>query len=95
MATDRRTMSILDNHIDFNGKSYPCRWVTAPLFKDEYQENYLIATESLEHALLQEGDIPISKHAEMIDNQVFFYVNDDEIALDEITLRNILIKNVA
>ena len=88
-------MIILDNHIDFNGKSYPCRWVTAPLFKDDYQECYLIATESLEHALSQEGDIPISKHAEMIDNQIFFYVSDDELTLNEAILKDILIKEVA
>lgn len=88
-------MIISDNHIDFNGNSYPCRWITAPLFKDEYQECYLIATESLERALLQDGDIPISMHAEMIDNQIFFYVSDDEITLNEDILKDILIKKVA
>lgn len=88
-------MIISDNHIDFNGKIYPCRWVTAPLFKDDYQECYLIATESLERALLQDGDIPISMHAEMIDNQIFFYVSDDEITLNEDILKDILIKKVA
>lgn len=88
-------MIISDNHIDFNGKSYPCRWVTAPLFEDNYQECYLIATESLERALLQDGDIPISMHAEMIDNQIFFYVSDDEITLNEDILKDILIKKVA
>ena len=88
-------MIISDNHIDFNGKIYPCRWVTAPLFKDDYQECYLIATESLERALLQDGDIPISMHAEMIDNQIFFYVSDDEITLNEDNLKDILIKKVA
>lgn len=88
-------MIISDNHIDFNGKIYPCRWVTAPLFKDDYQKCYLIATESLERALLQDGDIPISMHAEMIDNQIFFYVSDDEITLNEDILKDILIKKVA
>ena len=88
-------MIISDNHIDFNGKIYPCRWVTAPLFKDDYQECYLIATESLERALLQDGDIPISMHAEMVDNQIFFYVSDDEITLNEDILKDILIKKVA
>lgn len=88
-------MIISDHHIDFNGKSYPCRWLMAPLFKDEYQECYLIATESLERVLLQDGDIPISMHAEMIDNQIFFYVSDDEITLNEDLLKDILIKKVA
>lgn len=88
-------MIILDNHIDFNGKSYPCRWVTAPLFQDEFQECYLIATKSLERALLSDDDIPINMHAEMIDNQIFFYVSDDELTLNEAILKDILIKEVA
>lgn len=87
-------MIISNNHINFNGKRYPCRWVTAPLFKDEYQECYLIATESLERVLLQDNDVPTSKHAEMIDNQVFFYVSDNEINVNEDILKDLLIQNV-
>jgi hypothetical protein len=69
--------------IKFKGKEYPTRTFVVEF--DEMQHTYTIATESLSEAM---GDNK-EKHgtrANEIDNQIYFYVEDEviELGADEI-----------
>ena len=71
------------NKITFKGKEYPTRTFIV-LFEDE-KRKYTIATESLSKAMSDEYE-EFGTEANKIDNEIYFYVEDEIIELggDEI-----------
>lgn len=72
------------NKITFKGKEYPTRTFVVEF--DEMQHTYTIATESLAEALGVHGAKDLTGRAEQIDNEIYYYVEDEQIKLgaDEI-----------
>ena len=71
------------NKITFKGKEYPIRTFIV-LFEDEKHE-YTIATESLSDAMGDDKE-EFGTEANEIDNEIYFYVEDEviELGADEI-----------
>ena len=75
--------------IPFQGNIYKTRIVNVKGFGEER-----IATEKLQDVLLSEGKY-VSENARIIDEAIFFYVEDKYINLDDKALAEHVYKNVA
>lgn len=75
--------------IQFQGKIYKTRIVNVKGFGERR-----IATESLQDALLSDGKY-VSENAKIIDENIFFYVEDKYIHFDDKALAANIYKNVA
>jgi hypothetical protein len=71
------------NTITFNGKEYPTR--TFKVMFEGSKHTYKIATDSLYDALGDDKEIHGSE-ANEIDNEIYFYVEDDVINLDAVEI---------
>lgn len=85
-------MIFYDNYIKFNDTMYPYRKIRLKGLDDFEGYEYLIAPLSLEKALFTTNMTPVNKTAEYIDNQVFFYVSDEEVNLNTKNLNKRLIQ---
>lgn len=74
--------------IEFNGKRYPARQVTIG------RNIMLVSVKSLAEVLFDDDGIPVSDYAECVDNEVFFYVDDDEISLEDAELVRVVMENL-
>ena len=52
--------------------------------------NVLISTTSLNNALLNNGSYYISKEAQSLDEEIYFFVGDNEIELQDTELINLI-----
>lgn len=84
-----------DTYISFKGIKYPYRQLSLNGFDSYDSTHYCVATESLEKALFDKQMAPVSKEAEFIDEHIFFYVKDNQICLDENSLREAIIYNLS
>jgi len=67
--------------IAFQGEIYPARYIQ--LLTETKRHEYLIATERLEHKLLNDNlDDYVSAEARYIDEQIFFYIPDELLFAD-------------
>lgn len=68
-------------YIEFNGKMYPVRWVYVPDFGGR-----LIGNKTLEGDLCGDGMWVeyANDEAKRIDEAIFFYVEDDELEMEEL-----------
>lgn len=60
-------------YIEFEGQSYPCRQILMP---DEC--TYTVSVESLSNALFDENEDFVSAEAEQIDDEVSFFLPEDD-----------------
>ena len=61
------------NYFDYSGKNYPFKTI---YFQSE-ENDYIIATEELEHDLLFDSESYNSEEAKLIDAQIFFFVPEN------------------
>ena len=71
--------------ITFQNQLYPVREIFLPKFGD-----VLITTQSLNEKLFNVDYQYVSNEAEHIDNQIFYYVENDKINLPHLKLSSIL-----
>lgn len=69
------TIGSQEDPIRFSGMAFPCREVSFP--NEDCAS--LIATESLERALLTDADVYVNPEAQRVDDQIFFFVPDNVI----------------
>ena len=62
------------NFIELNGKSYPYKYF---YFKNE-NCRYIVATDELNKRLFSKGGKYISDEAKCIDEQIFFFLDDED-----------------
>jgi hypothetical protein len=75
------------NTICFRGKTYPAREIEIP----DYGA-VLISTSSLNDALMNDDHSDfVSDEARTIDEQIYYFVEDSEIGLGDVTLAKLLI----
>jgi hypothetical protein len=75
--------------IKFQSKNYPIRQIELPEF-----DTVNISINSLNNKLLDEYGSYFSPEANTIDEQIFFFVEDDEIYLPNEQLKNLVINQV-
>lgn len=81
--------------IEFEGNKYPARKVYFKDKEDFYDGYYTVATLSLEDKLLtSDGGKYTSKEAQRIDEQILFFVGDDEIYKPDSYIQKILRDNI-
>lgn len=77
-------------YVEYNGIDYPIRNANF------WDMNVRIATKSFDKALYdEETELPTSQEAEVIDDTLFYFVQDDEIYLPQHELLQLLEKQVA
>ena len=80
-------------------KLYECAFCGANLEDDtiEVEDNEIEIKKKVEEekALFDKQMVPVSKEAEFIDEHIFFYVKDNQICLDENSLREAIIYNLS
>lgn len=69
------------NTIKFQNREYKTREIELPKFK-----NVLISTTSLNDALLDNGSSYVSDEAKNIDEEIYFFVEENEIEMNEVDL---------
>lgn len=69
------------NTIKFQNKEYKTREIELPEFG-----NVLISTTSLNDALLNNGSNYVSDEAKNIDDEIYFFVEENEIEMNEVDL---------
>jgi len=74
------------NRISFLNKSYPVR----ELFLDSISLEVTISTSDLNDALMNKDGSYVSESARIIDEEIFFFVERNEIELNDIELIKIL-----
>ena len=74
--------------IEFQNKQYPVREIKFPKVGE-----VLISTTSLNEALLKKGNY-VSENAVIIDELIYFFVNEREITLSEKNLINLIKKEL-
>lgn len=85
-----------DNHIDFQNQSFPCRKLRLHGGDPDFENcEYLIGTLSLENKIFNSDGHFCSKVAELIDENIFFYVDDACLEKTDEELNEIIIKSVA
>lgn len=77
------------NKIEFNTKKFVIREIDLPEFG-----NVTISTTSLNQLLLKEDGSYASDEAIKVDEQIFYFVEKNEIELPEEELRNLLLLEV-
>jgi hypothetical protein len=77
------------NTIEFNTKKFKIREIDLPEFG-----NVSISTTSLNQLLLKEDGSYTSDEAIKIDEQIFYFVEENEIELPEEKLRNLLLLEI-
>ena len=65
-------------YIEYKGKEYPAREVFIPEFGDR-----LVSVMSLEDELMPDGNY-VDDEAQCVDEQIFFFVDDDEIDREDL-----------
>ena len=65
--------------MEYKGKEYPAVWVEIPGWGE-----YIVSVESLEKELLPDGVTYTDEEARYIDEQIFYYVDDDEIEREDL-----------
>jgi len=75
--------------VTYKNKSYPTRVIDLPSF-----DEVLISVTSLNETLLLENGEYASKDAEKIDDEIFYFVDDNQISLSDNELRELLIIEV-
>lgn len=74
--------TITDNTITFAGVDYACNWIDDPL--GDYKDvALLVSTSSLLEKLFDSDGNPINTDAQLLDDHIFYYVDDSLLALDE------------
>ena len=76
-------------HLEFNNTNYPIREINLP----EYG-NVMIATTSLNDVLMDNKGSYVSYQAEQIDEQIYFFVEDEKIVLEENEIVKVLLAEV-
>ena len=74
------------NRISFLNKSYPVR----ELFLDSISLEVTISTSDLNNALMNKDGSYVSESARILDEEIYFFVERNEIELDDIELIKIL-----
>ena len=64
--------------MEYKGKIYPARLLTIPDWGE-----FIVSVESLEKELLPDGKSYADEEARWVDEQIFYYVPDEEIDLDD------------
>lgn len=72
----------------FNGKDYPARIISY------WNENQIVSTTDLENKPLDEKDNYVSCKAQHIDEQIFFFVDNDDIIKSEKEIQKIMFKAI-
>lgn len=75
--------------IIFKGINYKTREIELPEFG-----NVLISTNALNVELLNENGSYISEEAVKVDEQIFYFVEENEIELQDIKLKELLINQI-
>ena len=78
--------------ICFQGTHFPCAWVR--LGNAGYEGDLLVSTENLEEKLFDSSWNYVSRHAQRIDESIFFYVPDGIIRLDESRISDFILQNL-
>ncbi len=74
--------------IEFQNREFKVREISLPEFGD-----VLISTDSLNQLLLKDGSY-VSDEAIKIDEQIFYFVNENEIELSEKRLKKLVSKQL-
>ena len=74
------------NSISFQNKEYKIREISVPDFGER-----LISTNNLNEILFDEQGSYVSEEAEIVDNAIFYYVEENEIDLKESDLGKLFI----
>ncbi|TAH26169.1 MAG: hypothetical protein EAZ07_05640 [Cytophagales bacterium] len=77
------------NTIKFQNKEYKTREIELPEFG-----NVLISTTSLNDALLNNGSNYVSDEAKNIDDEIYFFVEENEIEMNEVDLVKLISQQV-
>lgn len=76
-------------NVEFQNKKYRVREIKLPEFGV-----VKISTTNLDEVLMKKGSTYISNHAQNIDEQIFFFVSENEIELNEQILVKLILQSI-